>query len=107
MSDWYIYYTDGSVIEDDTDPGFVPSQQVQAILWTDGRSYKVLTGYDYYVWKGNRWWGTDSNGMSIYLFGDRPKGWKKVLAGEWLPDDQYEVIMRHVHEDRNALNVID
>ena len=100
---WRIYYSDGLFVEDSAPVAEVPSDRVQAILWYDEATslWLIISKYDRYRWDYGRWFGCEAADVGPYLL--RP-GWKKVLFGEYLPNAEYEAVMRRVIADRKILN---
>jgi hypothetical protein len=52
----------------------------------------LITGYEYYVWKNERWFGSDFYGLIDFLreggYIDYGVGWKKIhVAGTWIDAD--------------------
>lgn len=108
MSDWRVYYGDGSTFSnEDGGPEFAPALDVQAIVQPVHDEYEpgrhVLSGRDglrdYYVWLGDEhqsWDIVDSFGMWDYL--QRP-GWKRILLGRTIPTARFrEILYRATHD---------
>jgi hypothetical protein len=100
---WIIYYSDGTKVSDEEiSIGELQSCEVQAILWwNEGeKSWLTISGYEYYIWKYNRWFGAELGGKEHYLM---QPGWKKVLYGDWIPDDRFQAVMSEVYKERKSL----
>jgi hypothetical protein len=99
---WIIFYSDGTrVSNEEMNVGEVKSCEVQAILWwSEDKSWLIIQGYEYYIWKYNRWYGAELGGKEHYLM---QPGWKKVLYGDWIPDDRFEAIIQEAKRERKWL----
>lgn len=90
---WKVYYGDGSTFSsEDGTPEECPTRGVQVVAQEDEDHGKILlTSDDYYWWDGEResWFCGDRFGLYDYLC--RP-GWKKVLFGRTLTDEEYEEV---------------
>lgn len=98
--DWSIYYDDGSIWSSEN--GSVeetPGLGVVAVLLKPEGSPMIVVGHDFYCWHEDqqRWWGADQSGVWDYLH--RP-GWKKVLFGRTVSNEQYGRI--HAQAMRDA-----
>lgn len=97
---WKVWYADGTTYTAaDGGPAGAPARGVQAVTYPSDRvGVRVLTGHDYYWWDDEQaaWLGGDSFGLWDYLA--RP-GWKRVLFGRTLPDDEYRALMAQVRAD--------
>lgn len=87
-----IYYADGSFV-DDLPPEQVSTVGVQVII-QDRHTWK---GYDFYVRRGDRWWGCDLGGLMLYF---TYPGTKHVLLGSWIPNEEFTAIDRAAEEYR-------
>lgn len=92
---WRIYYADGSTYSDSDGPvEGAPYPGVLAVAHEDvstgpyntGRRYR--TNYDYYGYWPQFWSGM--NNLDAYL---AEPGWKKVVRGLWVPDDQWHRLL--------------
>lgn len=98
---WRIYYADGSTYSD-CDGGVerAPYSGVLAVAFEDlttgpyntGRRYR--TNFDFYCYHPTFWSGC--NNLDSYL---AEPGWKKVLRGLWVPDDQWHALERQMQAD--------
>jgi hypothetical protein len=79
---WRLYYDDGSTWEGPVEAA--PGLGVVVVLMTDF----VIVGHDFYCWHADqgRWWGADQAGLWDYL---QQPGWKKVLFGRTVSNEQY------------------
>jgi hypothetical protein len=109
---WRVYYGDGSTFSDeDGTIEMTPALNVQAIVQSDpdphGTGRHVIHGggqrpnrvpIDYYWWDPGRgmWVGGDLFGLWDYL--TRP-GWRKVLFGRTIPDQDYQAIIVRAGDD--------
>lgn len=92
---WKIYYGDGTTFEGDAENA--PTRDVQAIVQPCPRTrWEVVYSTDYYVWRGDEWCGVDIFGLWDYLASD---GWKRVLFGRMLPQDEWQALYRRVKTD--------
>ena len=95
---WYIYYADqepwqGAVEE-------APERGVQAIVQEDpDLGWHALSCCDYYIWIGDRWLGVDVFGLWDYL---ASPGWKRVLFGRTIRNEEYVAIYRRALADMGA-----
>ena len=94
-----IYYSDGSTWEGSIEEA--PTRDVQVIVQpcpTTG--WAMQHTHDYYVWREelNEWRGTDAFGLWDYLARD---GWKKVLFGRTLTNEEFNEIYQRAKQERN------
>ena len=91
-----IYYSDGRY---SGPPELAPVRDVQVILQPDKDvGWYFQTGSDFYVWWGERWLGVDKFGLMDYLM---EPGWKRVLIGRTINNDEYRRIYQEAKEDRD------
>lgn len=101
---WRIYYAGGTT--HDGTAADVPSVRttgVQVIVQFDPyteRWYLQHTS-DNYVWKGDRWLGVDDTGRTVYLV---EPGWKRVLFGETIRNQEWLAIYQEAKAYRDQLN---
>lgn len=92
-----IYYSDGTY---EGAPEGAMARDVQAIVQHHPKTgWQIEYTKDYYVWQGERvgWSGVDIFGLWDYL--DQP-GWKKVLFGRLINNEEYNEIITRAHADR-------
>lgn len=101
---WKVYYTGGATYCDADGPvQDAPYRGVLAVAFEDltsghnftyntGRRYR--TNFDFYCWHPTFWSGT--NILDSYL---AQPGWKKVLQGLWVPDDEWLDLERSLDAD--------
>jgi len=94
--EWLVFYGDGSTLSNlDIDPQDVPWDDVQAVIqFREDVGWFSLTK-DFYWYEHNQWFGGDQFGMFDYL--TRP-GWRKVVFGRYIPDQQFKKIMQSMDE---------
>ena len=98
MARYIGYYAEGARYE--LPPELMPERGVQAIVQSnDAVGWYAITGYDYYVWIDGQWAGVDVFGLWDYLA--RP-GWKRVLFGRTLLNEEYERIYQEALKDMGA-----
>ena len=93
-----IYYSD-QVYEGG--PEDAPTRDVQAIVQSaEGVGWAMQHTADYYVWRADldEWRGTDIFGLWDYLARD---GWKKVLFGRTISNDEFNAVYQRAKRDRN------
>jgi hypothetical protein len=88
---WRIYYADGSTYSGSTDKEAFNAKAigVQAISVEApkrNRGHGLVTGYDMYLYKGDRWFGCDNAGMYDYLM--TYPGPNKVLFGRTMAKEE-------------------
>lgn len=102
---WRIYYADGSVYTDRDGPvEDAPAWGVVAIVeynQVDGK--RMIVNADYYVWEdrgmGPHWWEANQLGLIDYL---QRNGWKKVVFGRLIENDQYNEIRSQAYKEMEA-----
>lgn len=98
--DWKVWYDDGGAVSsEDCSVPDVPTRGVQAIAYPDlATGYRVLSQHDYYWWEhdAGQWFGGDTFGLWDYL---AQPGWKKVLFGRSMTDEEYEALLRRASND--------
>ncbi|RPH64995.1 MAG: hypothetical protein EHM89_00200 [Acidobacteria bacterium] len=95
MSQWRIYYDDGSTYDGPVD--LAPCDGVIVVAQADadvGR--EILHLKDFYYWERDRWFGCDLYGLWDYL---RRPGWKKTLAGRNTEHRNYSAIYQRALDD--------
>ena len=99
---WKIYYNGGkSYCDSDGPVEDAPYHGVLAVAFEDltsgpyntGRRYR--TNFDYYGYHPTFWSGT--NTLDSYL---AQPGWKKVVQGLWVPDDEWHVLEASLDADQ-------
>jgi hypothetical protein len=101
-----IYYGDGTVYDDQAHPELAPKRGIQAILQSndDKPGYHVVQRGEYYLWRddwGGMWQAADYTGFILYLL---DPGYKIVLLGETVPNDDYARITKIALAERKRLN---
>jgi hypothetical protein len=100
---WKIFYDDGSTFADcDGLPEDAPGRCVLAVVQEDKRhGWQILAQKTYFVWDdrghGFKWWETDRDGLSDYLFNYTGK--KIALMGRFVEDEEFERIHRAAMND--------
>lgn len=98
---WRIYYVGGKTYSDCDGPvENAPYHGVLAVAFEDlasgpyntGRRYR--TNFDYYGYWTTFWSGM--NNLDAYL---ASPGWKKVVQGLWVPDDEWHAIEAQLDRD--------
>jgi len=100
---WLIYYGDGVVLSDkDHTPFTLPKRaDVQVIIQPDPKYvWFSQCGDDYYVWRGDRWWGVDHFGLYDYLL---QPGEKCVLFGRTIDNEDFHAIFEDAREKMHEL----
>lgn len=93
--DWRVYYGDGSTYAGDV--AQAPARDVQVIAQSHPEyGWLALSGSDYYVWRGGRWFGVDRFGLYDYLI---EPGWRKVLFGRTLTSDEFDAVWQRMMAD--------
>lgn len=101
---WLIYYADGTTYAGAQQQA--PERGVQAIIQQDETTgWYAITGYDYYVWlwDGLQWAGVDVFGLWDYL---AQPGWKRVLFGRAVSNEEYETIYARALKDMGAKSAL-
>jgi len=92
---WKVYYGDGTTYTGTV--GDTPTRNVQVIAQSDpDHGWQALSGSDYYVWRGQRWFCVDKFGLYDYLV---EPGWKKVLFGRTLTSQEYNAVWQRMMAD--------
>jgi len=92
---WRIYYGDGEGFSGP--PSQAPARNVQLIAQSDSENgWVAISGHDYYVFRGGRWFGVDLFGLYDYLI---EPGWKRVLFGRTLTSSEYNEVWRQAMSD--------
>jgi len=98
---WKVYYTGGKTYSDTDGPvELAPYHGVLVVAFEDlasgpyntGRRYR--TNFDYYCYHPTFWSGT--NILDSYL---AQPGWKKVVQGLWVPDDEWHALEASLNAD--------
>ena len=96
---WKIFYLDGTYSNKDGPPEFAPKLGVQAIILPDFRvGRRIERSEDFYIWspKNGGWRGANHFRLSQYLY---EPGFKLVLFGETLTDDDYAIVLNRAMND--------
>lgn len=96
---WKIYYSDNTYSNLDGLPEHAPKRDVQAIAVVENSTgYRIERENDYYVWwpENGGWRGVDQFGLYDYLI---LPGYKIVLFGRMLNNDQYKDILNRAAKD--------
>jgi len=96
---WCIYYADGSTYIGDV--ADAPVVGVQLIAQEDrANGWNALCNFPFYIWDTRdgitKWYCASESGRENYM---REVGWKKVLIGSWIGDEQYQKISDRVKND--------
>lgn len=92
---WKVYYGDGSTFTGEVQDA--PARDVQVIIQSSKDcGWQAVAGTDYYVWRGDRWFGVDLFGLYDYLL---EPGWKRVLFGRTLTTDEYDAVWQRAMAD--------
>lgn len=95
MFSWRIYYGDGSTYDGPVEDA--PARNVQIIAQADpDHGWIALSGTDYYIWRGDRWFGVNADALYDYLI---DPGWKKVLFGRMLSSAEYNAVWQRLAAD--------
>ncbi len=96
---WRVWYDDGSSFSDlEGEPHEAPGRGVQVVVQADPRTgRRGISGADYYIWKGDRWFGVDLFGLWDYL---SATGLKVVKFGRYIERSRFEDILRRAEADR-------
>lgn len=92
---WRVYWGDGETWSGDP---FNPPQrfdcQVVAFERDTEKGFALAHGKDYYVWRGDQWFGVDTGGLWDYLL--TYSGPQSVLHGRTMPrtDDFWAIVGR-------------
>lgn len=94
---WRIYYADGSVAEGSGEPVAIRCDGVLAIL----HGKEIEQGFDYYLWRSDfaAWVGTKESSV-IRQFQLHAGKIKACLAGDNVPNEVFQAVMRRVVEDQ-------
>jgi len=88
-----IYYSDG-----EADDHIPKARDVQVILQYDPeRGPYFQSGFDYYVWKGDRWQGVDIFGLYDFLIDSG-----LVLFGRTITNAEYNAIFKRADVEKNS-----
>ena len=100
--EWCIFYAGGEEVSNlDCTPENVPSRGVLVIARVDPeKGWRLLQNQDYYTWddwgNGYTWQAVDKEGRIDY---ELKPGWKKILAGIWVSDEEYAGVFAAVKRD--------
>jgi len=95
-----IYYSDATTYQGP--PERAPERDVQVIVQHDAdHGWHLTLGSDYYVWRTGAWVGVDLFGLWDYL---AAPGWKRVLFGRTIGNEEFQAIYRKAKGERNQLN---
>lgn len=94
---WRIYYDDGSYIDQNWGvPIGDRARGVQAVLQEDENGDWIVTSKsDYYVKRGDRWFGVDQNGLWDYLLDTG-----LVMFGRTIASNEFNVILNGALSER-------
>ena len=101
---WKIYYSDGSVSNNDaTAASITKRMDVQVIVQDNNdNGWVTLSGHDYYVFDdrggGPRWFGVDIFGLHHYLL---QPGSKYVLFGTMIDNRRFDEIFNMARNDND------
>ena len=105
MIDWRIYYADGDTFDSaQGEPWDAPVRGVQLIIQRhhDPRERPFFQWMkDYYVWKHNRWYACDSDGLRFYLFIEDYPERRAQLAGQTVDNMTWELIREMAKQDKD------
>ena len=98
MSNWRLYYGDGSVFSnEDGEPQDAPCTNVMCAAYYDEDNRRRLAhSADYYFYKDGKWYGIDLFGLWDYL---SLPGLKTVKFGRLIGDLQYRAVMSKAMND--------
>ncbi len=91
-----IYYDGGEIYEGA--PENAPAWGVLVIV-QENRNHgrELVTTKDYFIWQGDEGWrSVDLIGMHDYL---QQPGWKRVLFGRMVADDNWNATMKRANDD--------
>ena len=96
MSEFRVYYGDGSIFEGPLED--TPQWNVQVIIFADpelGRA--ILQAWDYYFYAEGRWYGVD--GEVDYVEHTMTQPIERILKGRMIPNKPYLEVVRRAHND--------
>jgi hypothetical protein len=96
---WKIYYADDTTVSSkDYIPYTIPIRSgIQVIVQEDAEDrWVTVSGTDYYVWKGDEWFGVDIFGLQDYLLSP---GSKCVLFGTIISKYRFREIYNRARTD--------
>jgi len=94
-----VYYDDDSEWDSDECEGSPPAWGVQIIVQDHASHGKAMvSGGDFYVRKGERWYAVDMAGLLSYL--TRRATLQRVLIGEMVSDERYAEICGRANVER-------
>lgn len=96
MPNWKIFYDDGKHFSGGC-PWEAPGLGVLIIVEKDpecGR--RLVSGYDFYIWRDQQWYGVDYFGLIDYLI---QPGEKKVLLGRTVTNERYNEVYHQAIAD--------
>ena len=95
MTQWKVYYSDGSTFVGAVEEA--PARDIQVIVQlSKDHGWQAVSGDDYYIWRGDRWIGVDHFGMYDYLI---EPGWKRVLCGRTISNAEFNTIWQQAMND--------
>lgn len=97
--EWKIFYQESTYSSKDGLPEHAPKRNVQVIAVQDeSLGKRIERSNDYYIWtpSNGKWRGVDQFGLFDYLI---EPGYKIVLFGRTLSDDEYRAIWDRVLND--------
>lgn len=93
--DFRVYYADGTTY--DGDAMGAPALDALLIVEKDAdHGRRIVSGGDYFVWEGGRWWAVDQVGMYTYLVRTGPR---RVLIGRMVSNEHYAETWRRAESD--------
>lgn len=97
---WKVYYGDGTTFSSkDGPPDQAPAANVQVIVQSSAEhGWQALSNSHYYIWRDERWWMVDMQGFGLFDYLLQP-GWKRVLFGRTLPNEDFTRIWQQVASD--------
>jgi hypothetical protein len=103
--DWRIYYADGSTFDSsDGTPWDVKPHGIQIILQRHHDPCEaafLVWMKDYYVWKHNRWFAVDNDGLRLYLFVENHPHHKMCMAGQTVDNETWDLLYKTVKADKD------
>ncbi len=103
MPTWRVYYGDGSTYAgDDEDAPHAPRLDVQ-VIWIENPKRSegggIVTGRDFYIYKGDRWWGCDAAGFWDYQY--HHEGQLATIFGRTMPsEDAYNDLVQRALKEK-------
>lgn len=90
---WKIWYSDKTTYTSlDGGPEEAPANNVQVIVQSSkDHGWQALSNSHFYIWRYGRWWTVDMQGFGLFQYLLEP-GWKRVLFGSQILDDDYNHI---------------